>query len=355
MGAEEPGTEGDRGQPKRRSKSRGANTGDDDRDGKTGRQSRKTFRKGGRGTGDDDGSLPGRKGGRGKGRDRDGGRGGAAAQAAAADQGKIGERKWVHDGAWCGGAGLGATVSASARWQTRGTELMATVGLAAIRWVGAAGGFADRFIPGCPAAADIRKRRGARAERKQARKERDEANAREKVGSLTHARLLSPPHHPSSLPHTTPPLPPLLPRTRPLPPLSQEEILGVGAAGISVDELAERLAVTPAEVIKALFLKGIMAQMNQQLDADAVKVVADQYGVLVVDEEDDDVSKAAKVRGGRGDRETTTCPRQSVSHAVPESPLLSPSRASSVTKTLPSLLGKESTRSPVHLPHSHLL
>ena len=43
----------------------------------------------------------------------------------------------------------------------------------------------------------------------------------------------------------------------------QEEIFEVGSEGMSVGELADRLAVNGGDVLKALFMKGIMAQVNQ--------------------------------------------------------------------------------------------
>lgn len=43
----------------------------------------------------------------------------------------------------------------------------------------------------------------------------------------------------------------------------QEEIFEVGSEGMSVGELADRLAVNSGDVLKTLFLKGIMAQVNQ--------------------------------------------------------------------------------------------
>ena len=43
----------------------------------------------------------------------------------------------------------------------------------------------------------------------------------------------------------------------------KEEILEVGLEGMSVQDLAEKLAVAPTEVVRALFMKGIMAQVNQ--------------------------------------------------------------------------------------------
>lgn len=43
----------------------------------------------------------------------------------------------------------------------------------------------------------------------------------------------------------------------------QEEIFEVGSDGMSVQELATRLAINSGDVMKALFLKGIMVQVNQ--------------------------------------------------------------------------------------------
>lgn len=43
----------------------------------------------------------------------------------------------------------------------------------------------------------------------------------------------------------------------------QEEIFEVGSEGMLVQDLAEKLACNSGDVLKALFLKGIMAQVNQ--------------------------------------------------------------------------------------------
>lgn len=45
----------------------------------------------------------------------------------------------------------------------------------------------------------------------------------------------------------------------------REEIFEVGPEGMPVQEVAQRLAVSPGEVVKRLFMKGIMAQVNQVL------------------------------------------------------------------------------------------
>lgn len=61
--------------------------------------------------------------------------------------------------------------------------------------------------------------------------------------------------------------------------------------GITVGELAEKLNVESAGIIKKLFLLGIMANINQSLDEETLELIADDYGVeiekeVVVDEED---------------------------------------------------------------------
>jgi translation initiation factor IF-2 len=61
--------------------------------------------------------------------------------------------------------------------------------------------------------------------------------------------------------------------------------------GITVGELADKLNVESSDVIKKLFLLGIMANINQSLDDETLEVIVDEYGVElekeeVVDEED---------------------------------------------------------------------
>lgn len=61
--------------------------------------------------------------------------------------------------------------------------------------------------------------------------------------------------------------------------------------GITVGELAEKLNVESAGIIKKLFLLGIMANINRSLDEETLELIADDYGVeiekeVVVDEED---------------------------------------------------------------------
>lgn len=51
--------------------------------------------------------------------------------------------------------------------------------------------------------------------------------------------------------------------------------------GLSVSELASRLAVADTEIIRALFMKGIMTTVNQILDVPTATMVAEEMGVVV--------------------------------------------------------------------------
>lgn len=53
---------------------------------------------------------------------------------------------------------------------------------------------------------------------------------------------------------------------------------------LTVAELAKKLHREPSELIKKLFLLGIMATINQDLDKDAIELIAGEYGVEVEEE-----------------------------------------------------------------------
>ncbi len=50
---------------------------------------------------------------------------------------------------------------------------------------------------------------------------------------------------------------------------------------LTVGELAQNLAKEPSEIIKKLMLLGTMATINQELDMDVIRLLADEYGVEV--------------------------------------------------------------------------
>ena len=49
-------------------------------------------------------------------------------------------------------------------------------------------------------------------------------------------------------------------------------------------ELAKKIYREPSEIIKKLFLLGVMATINQELDKDAIELIAGEYGVEVEEE-----------------------------------------------------------------------
>ncbi|MGX9133705.1 translation initiation factor IF-2 [Rummeliibacillus sp. JY-2-4R] len=53
---------------------------------------------------------------------------------------------------------------------------------------------------------------------------------------------------------------------------------------LSVGELAKKLGREPSEIIKKLFLLGVMATINQELDQDAIELICADYGVAVEEE-----------------------------------------------------------------------
>nr|WP_263327977.1 translation initiation factor IF-2 [Neobacillus sp. Marseille-Q6967] len=53
---------------------------------------------------------------------------------------------------------------------------------------------------------------------------------------------------------------------------------------LTVAELAKKLYREPSEIIKKLFLLGVMATINQALDKDAIELIASEYGVEVEEE-----------------------------------------------------------------------
>jgi translation initiation factor IF-2 len=53
---------------------------------------------------------------------------------------------------------------------------------------------------------------------------------------------------------------------------------------LTVAELAKKLHREPSEIIKKLFLLGVMATINQSLDKDAIELIAGEYGVEVEEE-----------------------------------------------------------------------
>lgn len=76
------------------------------------------------------------------------------------------------------------------------------------------------------------------------------------------------------------------------------EILEVGKQGMPVPELASNLAVNEAEIVRTLFLKGIMTSVTQTLDEDIVKLICKEYDVEVIEADAvrvDDMAKKKEI------------------------------------------------------------
>ena len=54
---------------------------------------------------------------------------------------------------------------------------------------------------------------------------------------------------------------------------------------MTINELAEKIKKTPAEIVKFLMFQGIMATVNQLIDVDVIKKVCAEYGLEVLDED----------------------------------------------------------------------
>jgi len=74
----------------------------------------------------------------------------------------------------------------------------------------------------------------------------------------------------------------------------KSEIIEVGKEGMSVGDLAEALAINDSEVIKILFLKGVISSVNQTLDLETVKLVCEEEEVEVLDKDSEGFDTMAK-------------------------------------------------------------
>ena len=54
---------------------------------------------------------------------------------------------------------------------------------------------------------------------------------------------------------------------------------------MTINELAEKIQKTPAEIVKFLMFQGIMATVNQLIDVEVIKKVCTEYGLEVLDED----------------------------------------------------------------------
>jgi translation initiation factor IF-2 len=91
--------------------------------------------------------------------------------------------------------------------------------------------------------------------------------------------------------------------SRPVTPVTREVAIG---DAISVGDLANKLAMKGAEVVKALFKMGVMATINQTIDHDTAVLVVEELGHKAVraTEDDAELALAAHVEAEQGERST---------------------------------------------------
>ncbi|CAI5484154.1 unnamed protein product [Closterium sp. Yama58-4] len=75
---------------------------------------------------------------------------------------------------------------------------------------------------------------------------------------------------------------------------TRAEIIEVGKAGIAVKDLAGLLAVGEGDIVRALFMKGVITNVNQVLNEDMVAVVCEEYGVEVLGPQEGGVEESAR-------------------------------------------------------------
>ena len=64
--------------------------------------------------------------------------------------------------------------------------------------------------------------------------------------------------------------------------------------GMSVADIAKKIHREPAEIIKKLFMMGVMVNQNQSLDKDTIEILADDYGIKAEEKVEVDVSDIDK-------------------------------------------------------------
>ncbi|MGA9342565.1 MAG: translation initiation factor IF-2, partial [Rhodanobacteraceae bacterium] len=90
--------------------------------------------------------------------------------------------------------------------------------------------------------------------------------------------------------------------SRPLAPVVREVSVG---ESITVSDLAQKMAVKGADVVKALFKMGVMTTINQAIDHDTAALVAEELGHRVVQAEERDAEVALRVHSaGEGEGES---------------------------------------------------
>ena len=68
----------------------------------------------------------------------------------------------------------------------------------------------------------------------------------------------------------------------------------VYTVGMNVADIAKKIHREPAEIIKKLFMLGVMVNQNQSLDKDTIEILADEYGIKAEEKVEVDVSDIDK-------------------------------------------------------------
>ncbi len=67
-------------------------------------------------------------------------------------------------------------------------------------------------------------------------------------------------------------------------------------AGIVIRDLAQKIEISPIEVIKKLMANGVMATINQSVDFDTAAIVVAEYGFEAVPEAQEEIEKKKPAR-----------------------------------------------------------
>src|SRR5882757_6376825 len=86
---------------------------------------------------------------------------------------------------------------------------------------------------------------------------------------------------------------------------------------LSVKDLAEKLGVSPVEVIKKLMTSNIMATINQVIDFATAEIVADEFGFTVDPVKSEDV---VAIESGKGEGDVVTTSREELFSVANEDP-----------------------------------
>ncbi|MFT8457928.1 MAG: translation initiation factor IF-2 [Liquorilactobacillus ghanensis] len=82
--------------------------------------------------------------------------------------------------------------------------------------------------------------------------------------------------------------------------------------GINVAEIAKKIHREPAEIIKKLFMRGVMVNQNQALDKDTIEILAKEYGIAAEEKVEVDIADIDKFFEEENDNKKHLLPRPPV-------------------------------------------